>query len=264
MKKFFVIGNPIKHSLSPEIHNYWIKQHNLKCQYEKIEASPDDLKNLINDLRNKKIHGLNITVPYKQMIIPYLDKLSPEAELTKSVNTVIFENEKLYGHNTDINGFELAIRHCKYDLENREILILGAGGVVPSIVYALKKSKVKKINIMNRTYENALKVKKIFNDINLVKWNDNCNYDMIINATSMGLKETDEIKINYISNGKKKFFFDVIYNPQKTNFLKEAEKNSHRIENGKMMFVYQAHQAFTLWHKMMPIIDKEVINIISK
>ena len=117
---------------------------------------------------------------------------------------------------------------------------------------------------MNRTYKNALKVKKIFNDINLVKWNDNCNYDMIINATSMGLKETDEIKINYISNGKKKFFFDVIYNPQKTNFLKEAEKNSHRIENGKMMFVYQAHQAFTLWHKIMPIIDKEVINIISK
>ena len=197
------------------------------------------------------------------MIIPYLDKLSPEAELTKSVNTVIFEKEKLYGHNTDINGFELAIRHCKYDLENKEILILGAGGVVPSIVYALKIMKASKIYLSNRTKEKAVKLKNSFNDITIIDWGKLTDFDMIINATSLGLKENDEFGLDFSKAGKNKLFYDVIYNPHKNEFSEAGNIEGNVFENGLSMFLFQAQKAFNIWHKIEPKIDQEVIKFLG-
>ena len=126
MKNYLVIGNPIKHSQSPQLHNFWINQHNLDANYNKKLIDGSNLKEIVEMLKTGKLDGLNVTVPFKQDIIPLLDKLSPEAEKTQSVNTVHFEDDKLIGHNTDIAGFELAIRHIKYDVRDKKILILGA------------------------------------------------------------------------------------------------------------------------------------------
>ena len=106
--------------------------------------------------------------------------------------------------------------------------------------------------------------KKSVSDIEIVTWGESCKFDMVINATSLGLKKQDKINLNYDETGVKKFFYDIIYNPIETDFLKQAKKNFHRIENGKMMFIYQAHLSFTLWHKVMPEINDEVIDLISK
>ena len=141
MKKFLVIGNPINHSLSPKLHNYWINQNNIDADYQKRELDNNDLENLILKIKNKEITGVNVTVPFKKDIISYLDKLSPEAEGTQSVNTICLEDNNIVGYNTDIRGFELAIKDAKFNLTDKNILILGAGGVVPSIIFGLNKMR---------------------------------------------------------------------------------------------------------------------------
>ena len=263
MKKFLVIGNPIEHSLSPELHNYWIKNNNIEATYDKKKLNENDLKNIIFEIKNEKINGVNVTVPFKKTIIPFLDKLSTEAEQTQSVNTIYFQNGKIVGHNTDIAGFELSIRYLKYDLTNKKIFILGAGGVVPSIIYSLKKMKVSKITLSNRTREKAENLKNTFKNIEIVDWGETIDFDMIINATSVGLNNEDGIKLDYSSIGTNKFFYDVIYNPKETIFLKRAKLYGNKTENGKMMFIYQAHQSFTIWHKLMPEINDETIKLID-
>ena len=263
MKNYLVIGNPIDHSLSPELHNFWIKNANINAIYEKKKTDKSELQKIVNDIRKGELAGVNVTVPYKEEIIKFLDVLSPEAKKTKSVNTIYKKDNKIIGHNTDIGGFDLAIRHIGFKLKDKKILILGAGGVVPSIICALKDSRVSKINLMNRTKSKAEKLKSFFGDIKILDWGDNCSFDMIINATSLGLKKTDDVKLDFYKVKEKKLFYDVIYNPRETNFLKKARENSHQTENGKMMFIYQAHQAFTLWHGLMPKIDNKVIGILK-
>ena len=264
MKKYFVIGNPISHSLSPKLHNFWFRKHNLNAKYEKLLLEKNNLNKIVQKVKTGEISGLNVTVPFKQLIIPFLEKLSPEAQNTQSVNTVYLENNKLVGHNTDIAGFELAIRHIKFDTSNKNVLILGAGGVVPSVISALKNLNTKNIFLMNRTKEKAQKIKEKLEYIEIIDWGDIRDFDMIINATSLGLNKEDDLGLNFESIKKKILFYDLIYNPKETKFLKSARQMMHIVENGKMMFIYQAHQSFTLWHKVMPNIDKETITIVSE
>ncbi len=162
MKKYLVVGNPIEHSLSPKLHNFWIKNNNIDAIYEKKKIKDDEILHLISQLREKKVHGINVTVPFKKTVIPFLDYLSHESENTQSVNTIYLENNKIIGHNTDIEGFERSIRESNLETSNKKVLILGAGGVVPSIIFALNKMKVSKITISNRTKNNAEKLKDLF------------------------------------------------------------------------------------------------------
>ena len=263
MKKYLVIGNPIEHSLSPKLHNYWFKKNNINAVYDKKQIEEQNIKEIISEMRNGKIDGINITVPFKQLIIPFVDELSSEAEESQSVNTIFKENNKVLGHNTDISGFELAIRKKGYNIKDKKVFILGAGGVVPSIILALRKMGAAKIILSNRTQSKAEKIKKTFSDLEIVNWGEVPEFNMIINATSLGLNKDDEIKLNYADIGQNKLFYDVIYNPPLTKFLLNAKKFGHQIENGKMMFIYQAHQSFSIWHKVMPKIDEETIRLLD-
>ena len=159
MKKYLVIGNPIEHSLSPKLHNYWLKENNIDAIYDKNKLDEGEIKNIIYEVKKEKINGVNVTVPFKKVVIPFLDELSPEAKETQSVNTIYLQNGMTIGHNTDIAGFELAIKYAKYDISNKKVFILGAGGVAPSIIYALKKMKASKIILTNRTKEKAKNLK---------------------------------------------------------------------------------------------------------
>ena len=262
MKRYSVIGNPIDHSLSPKLQNYWLKENNIDANYTKIKLEESEIKNFIQEIKKQKIIGCNVTVPFKKKIISYLDKLSPESEKTQSVNTIIFHNNLLVGHNTDIVGFQKAIQNTNYNFENKKILILGAGGVVPSIIFALNKMNVSKIIISNRTKEKAVNLKNQFSNIDILEWGMATSYDVIINATSLGLKN-ESINLDYLNTSKNKLFYDVIYNPTETNFLKEGKKSGNQIENGKLMFIYQAFEAFKLWHGIEPIINKETLKLLD-
>ena len=262
MKKFCVIGNPIDHSLSPKLHNFWFKKNKINAIYEKKLLNEKEIPKLIESLRKTEIHGVNVTIPFKNTIIPFLDKLSSEAKKTNSVNTICIEEGKIIGHNTDIVGFELALRYINFDVKRKKALIIGAGGVSPSIILALKKMGCENIYLTNRTFEKAEKIKETFNNVIIQRWGDIPEFDIVINATSVGLnKENFDLDLNKFGNNK--FFYDVIYNPSETNFLKEAKLNGNKTENGKMMFIYQAHQSFALWNKVLPKIDEETIEILK-
>ena len=263
MKKFLVIGNPIDHSLSPKLHNYWIKKNKINAIYEKQKIENSDLEKLLFQIKEKKINGMNVTVPFKNSIIPFIDELTLEAKATKSVNTIYLENNRVIGHNTDIGGFETSIYKSNVDLANKKILILGAGGVVPSIIYALTKMKVSEITLSNRTKEKAENLKKHFKNIKIIKWGDIVDFDMIINATTLGLKEKDKINLNFPSSCKNKLFYDVIYNPKETIFLKTGKNLGNNIINGKLMFIYQALLAFNIWHKLKPDVNEEVLKLLD-
>jgi len=262
MKKYFVIGNPIDHSLSPRLHNYWLKENKINAVYDKKKIKEGDLKSIISEVREKKINGINVTVPFKKAVIPYLDKLSAEAKQTQSVNTIILSNDCLVGHNTDIAGFAKAIKNLNFNIEGKKVFILGAGGVVPSIIFALNKMKVSKINVSNRTKKKAEDLKLLFHNLGLVEWGEIIDFDVIINATSLGLNK-ESIKLDFSKYGNNKLFYDVIYNPIETNFLKEGKKLGNKTENGKLMFVYQAFEAFKLWHGIEPRIKRETLEILE-
>ena len=263
MKKFLVIGNPIDHSLSPKLHNYWIKQNNINAIYERQKLEENNLENIISEVKQKKIHGINVTVPFKKSIIPFMDRLSIEAQKTQSVNTVYLVNNKVTGHNTDISGFDMSIQKLNINLLNKKILILGAGGVVPSIILALIKMKVSKIIVANRTKEKAKNLKNLFDNISVINWGELPNFDMIINATSIGLKKEDKNHLDFSLIGKKKFFYDVIYNPEETHFLKTGKNLGNITINGKLMFLYQALMAFNIWHGLKPDINDDVLNLLN-
>ena len=263
MKKYLVIGNPIEHSSSPKLHNFWIKSNNLNAIYEKKRLKENELPNLILEVKKKNIHGINVTVPFKKAVIPYLDVLTPESKTTQSVNTIYLENNRLVGHNTDIEGFEKSIQDLKLEVIDKKVLILGAGGVVPSIIFALNKMKVSKIIISNRTKSKAENLKNLFKNIKIVEWGEFPEFNIIINATSIGLNNDDKIDLDISKIGKDKIFYDVIYKPNETNFLKVGKKLGNRTVNGKLMFVYQALGAFKIWHRIQLEINTEVIKILD-
>jgi len=205
-KNFLVIGNPIDHSLSPKLHNYWIKKYKIDAVYEKKLLNSNEIESLIFNIREEKFHGINVTVPFKKIVIPFLDELSEEAKISQSVNTIYKKDNKIIGDNTDIEGFKLSLEKTGHKIKNRKTLILGAGGVVPSIIVALRKMQIEKIYLSNRTEIKATELKKNFPEIEIIKWGDTLDFDTIINATSIGLKEKDEININYQKISKGKFF----------------------------------------------------------
>ncbi len=259
MKKYLVIGNPIGHSLSPRLHNHWLKENNISAVYEKKQIKESEIKSIITEVKNEKICGLNITIPYKKTIIPFLDQLTPLAEKAQSVNTIFKKDNKIFGDNTDIGGFEQSLKHINYNVKNKKVLILGAGGVTSSIILALQKLEASKITLSNRTKEKAETLKKKYPNIEIINWGKINNFDMIINATSLGLKNEDEIKLNYDDIGPNKLFYDIIYNPNKTKFLSKAKQSGHKIENGKMMFIFQAQLAFKIWHNILPKINNKLL-----
>ena len=275
MKKYLVIGNPIEHSLSPKLHNYWFKRNNIDAIYEKKLIEKKNLKNLIQEIKNGIIQGINITVPFKNDIYEILmedanSNVSTAVANTKSVNTVNLDKYgKLFGDNTDVKGFKKGLQNLDYTVNGKTALVLGAGGVVPSILEALNILNIKSVAISNRTKEKAEEIQRElgeqFRIQEVVEWGRDPKIfdpDIIINCTSLGLKKDDQLVFD-IKKHKSKLFYDVIYNPPITNFLKEAKKNGNKTENGKMMFIYQACEAFKIWHGIQPKIDDEVIKLLD-
>ncbi len=281
MRKYLVIGNPIEHSLSPKLHNYWLKKYSIEATYEKKLLEKKDLRNLIQEIKEEKIQGINITVPFKKDVYEILmedmdSNVSLAVTNTKSVNTVNLDKDgNIFGDNTDVEGFKRSLQHINYKTEGKAALILGAGGVVPSIMEALNTLKIGCVAISNRTKQKAEEIREQWSVRvrlqEVVEWGEKPKLhdpDIIINCTSLGLKEEDYIELDIKKYKpkffvKKRLFYDVIYNPPITSFLKEAKKIGNNIENGKMMFIYQASAAFKAWHGVQPEIDDEVIKLLD-
>ena len=266
-KKFGIIGNPIKHSLSPTLHNYWFEKYKIDANYSIIELENADLSSIIKKIRDKDLSGLNITLPYKKKIVPYIDILVNDAETTSSVNT-IFLDEKgtLVGENTDVFGLQAAYLKEVDDISKKKSLVIGAGGVSPSVIIALQKSGVKNISIANRTAEKCIFLKKKFKSLDIVEWPDLAaelkNFDVIINATSLGLKNGEDFSFNFDNVKESLIYIDTIYNPLETKTFKYLKEKNIEVYSGLDMFIYQGQKSFYLWNKINPEIDQKLIELL--
>ena len=258
MKKYLVIGNPIEHSLSPKLHNYWLSRYKIDGNYEKKLLTEDKVGEFVKS--DQKISGINVTVPFKKTVINYCTELTNLALTLQSVNTITLSNGKIIGDNTDVYGFEQSLIDLNFNGLNKTAYILGAGGVVSSVVIALNNLGVKNIVISNRTKNKAEALAKEYNLV-LSDWGKVIDFDIIINCTSIGLKKDDCLGLD-LSNVKGKIFYDIIYKP-KTKFLIDAEVLGNKIIDGKMMFLYQAQKSFEIWHGIKPEINEEVINLLN-
>ena len=267
MKKFGIIGNPIKHSLSPVLHNYWFHKYEIDANYSIINVKEKDLSDVITKIRNKEYSGINITLPYKQKIIPNIDLLVNDAQMTSSVNTIYMDkNNTIIGENTDVYGLQAAYLKKLENVSKKRTLIIGAGGVSPSVVLSLQKSGVKEISIINRTKEKCLFLKKKFHKLKILDWknlkDEIENYDIIINASSLGLKNGQDFDISFENTKSDSIYIDIIYNPLETKTLKYLKERDIKVFNGLDMFIYQGQKAFYLWNKINPEIDHELIDLL--
>jgi shikimate dehydrogenase len=267
-KNFLVIGNPIKHSLSPFLHNYWFHKNKINCEYKKLETTQSSIKKILNKVRKREIEGINVTIPFKNSVIKYLDILKGDALKTSSVNTVYLNKKKLVGDNTDVYGFSSGVLR-KVKTRIKTAGIIGAGGVTSSIILALIQKGVKKIYITNRTFSKLKAFKKKFKKVIYpIKWNDRykvfADVQILINVTSLGMLGQKDLKFDFSIFDKRINVVDIVYNPENTRFLKDASLNAHKIFTGLDMFIYQAQKAFYIWNRKNPKITKDIYKKLRK
>lgn len=253
MLKLAVIGDPIEHSMSPLVHSCVLSQLDIEYSYEKTRVEKGNLKEYIDYAVKKGINGFNITMPHKIDILEHLDYIDKEAQYYASVNTVSIKDGKLYGYNTDALGYIESLKSCGVSIKDKNILILGAGGVVRTLTKAFVKSNAKSLCILNRTIKTA---QKIIEDISKAKTSlefgdlsdstikDKCKTaDILINATPLGMSGYDgEFQnfdfLDYLK--PESIVSDLIYNPPKTRLLSEAENRGLKTLNGMRMLIFQA------------------------
>ena len=268
-KSFAIIGNPVSHSLSPILHEYWFKKYNIEANYSFLNLDEKNLKDVVKKVKARELNGINITLPFKQKIIPFVDQLINDAKFTNSVNTIFLnEDNILIGENTDVFGLQAAYLKEITNAENKNALIIGAGGVSPSVVFSLQKSKIKNISIVNRTHEKAIFLKKKFNFLSILEWKnlqqEISHFDIIINATSLGLKNGKDFEFNFENVKDNLIYIDTIYNPFETKTLKFLKEKKIKTFNGLDMFIYQGQKSFYLWNKINPEIDNELIDLLIR
>ena len=262
-KSVGIIGKPLKQSLSPYLHNHWIKKYGLSSYYLPLPIkSTSDIKQAINKFN---FLGLNITIPYKRSIINQLDSLDNSAKRIQAVNTILYKNKKLKGFNTDIIGFAKGVLKKKWN-KKRPVVVFGAGGAAEAIIYFLKLENIKDIIIVNRTKKRAdLIIKKYKN----IKFTTNFNLDvneagLIINTSSLGMIGYPELKIKLNNVNKEAIIYDIVYNPINTRLIKEAKKHKLEYISGLEMFIEQAKASFEIWFQIQPEVDKNLIINLKK
>lgn len=244
MPKFGLIGKRLDYSFSKTFFTDFFEKNKLNYTYENIETpGVSELKSI---LESGKFSGLNVTIPYKESIIPFLDELSPEAKAIGAVNTISFENGKAVGHNTDAFGFQQSIKPF-LDNRHERAIILGTGGASKAIAYVLKNIGLNAIFI-SRTPQGENQFS--YADVNQNMVNA-CK--MIVNCTPIGtfpnVDEKPDFPMEFVTNNH--FVVDLIYNPEKTQFLLEAEAKGAMILNGYSMLKEQALKAFELWSDIL-------------
>lgn len=249
MKICGLIGKNIQYSISPKIHNEYYKQNHIDFKYELLDMDKNKLIEFLKVVNEKEYGGFNVTIPYKEFIINYLDELTYPASLIRAVNTISIKNGVLIGHNTDYFGFIYSLEHWKIKVEGKDILILGNGGAAKAVYYALKDLKVKNIDITGR---NIGKISKIFpvvgSIINIKDIKSLYKYDMIINCTPLGNINNEVMPITLKDFKNNLIIYDLNYTPEKTKLLIEAERKGLKAINGRAMLEQQAYKAIEIWN----------------
>ncbi|MBB5324785.1 shikimate dehydrogenase [Anoxybacillus tepidamans] len=266
MKKLYgVIGCPIHHSLSPLMHNDAFQLLGIDAHYHAFHVEKEDLQEAIKGLKALGISGVNVTIPHKTAVIPFLDEIDEMAARIGAVNTIVNENGRLIGYNTDGSGFVRALsEETKTDIQGKHILLIGAGGAARGIYFALASAQALRIDICNRT---KLKAEKLIEECDvsvastaysLQEAEERLSeYEIIINTTSVGLyPDVEVMPLSLTCMKEHTIVSDIIYNPLETKWLKEARQKGAIVQNGVGMFVYQGALAFEKWTGIFPDVER--------
>ena len=252
-----ILGYPVKHSLSPAMHNAAFQALKINAEYKLFEKKPEEVSGFLRTLTQENICGLNVTIPHKERVIPFLDDITPEARLIAAVNTIKVLGNKLQGHNTDGAGF---LKHLSQDLvfnpQNSSIAIIGAGGAARAITVYLSQQRPESIAIYDAESPKALALVnhlkgnfqgiefRAVDSIGELKIKD-C--DLLVNATPVGMKPTDHCLFKESDLRRGMLVYDLIYNPQETKLLSLAKKCGAKTSNGWKMLLYQGVLSFKIW-----------------
>jgi shikimate dehydrogenase len=252
-----LIGHPVKHSLSPRIHERWLGEYDIKGAYELFDTAPETLKYRVQEIRDRALRGVNVTVPHKQTIMQYLDEIDDTAKRIGAVNTIINENGRLIGTNTDAYGFITNLRQGLGDLSGylNRVVVLGAGGAARAVVVALKDAGAKELVILNRTEHTAKVLAEEFG-FRARAWPlDNEVPDsttLLINTTSLGMQGKEPLEMGLSGLADDAAVHDIVYAPLETRLLEDAQEQGYATVDGLGMLLYQAQKAFALWHGVEP------------
>lgn len=256
-----LFGHPVKHSLSPNMHNSAFEELGLDSVYVAFDIDPESIADATNAIRVMGIKGINITIPHKQAIMPFLDEISPDARLTGAVNTVKNEDGKLIGFNTDVGGFLRAIREdLDFIPEGKTIFLIGAGGAARAVlsafcmnggssVYISDIIKEKAVELANQFKENFENITfEIVNieaqDIVSEKFGET---DILVNASPAGMDGVGALDIPVSDMNKNAVVYDLVYKPPDTKLLIDAKELGHRASGGLSMLLYQGAESFEIW-----------------
>jgi len=255
-----VIGHPIAHSLSPLMHNRAFEYLDLDWIYLPFDVAPQNLGEAIRGIKGLGIRGLNVTIPHKERVIPFLDEVSPEAEAIGAVNTILNEDGRLIGHNTDIPGFVHPLKEFEEELKGKKAVVFGAGGASKAVIYGLLKHfDLSEISIINRTLEKAERLAAKFRSespqikaFRLTEENlreQVPSASLVVNATSVGMSPDVDGSIikekGLLRKGQ--IVYDLIYNPLETKLLKMAKERGAIPINGLEMLLQQGAESFKIW-----------------
>ena len=269
-KKIGIIGFPLGHSLSPDMHNHIYKTLSFDSYYDRWEIEEKNLSTEFEKITQGNFLGANVTVPYKEKIIPFLDFLNEESKITGAVNTIAKQNDKLVGFNTDIFGIESCLNNQFGDTNLNNVVLIGSGGAARAALYVLLNKGIDNLTIINRTKSNVEKMLKRFSKFD-------CNYEilnfsdknkvkiksieseLIINTTTFGMKGSGMELISPIDQdciSGKSVIFDLVYNPRITKLMSMAISKNADIIEGIDMLVYQASKSIELWTGLTPSFEE--------
>jgi shikimate dehydrogenase len=252
-----LIGQPVSHSLSPAMHNAAFAADGLDFVYVCLDVDPDDLPAAVKGAAALKLRGFNITMPHKRAMIPLLDELDEGARISGAVNTVVVDGSTLRGHNTDGGGMVMACQEAGIELSGRRVLLLGAGGAAAAIAVAFGGAGIRELNIANRSAEHAIELRDKLRGVGIEKvvvhpldalGEAVLETEIIVNATSLGMKEGDPLPLPawYVEDGKA--VCDAVYRPaSETPLVRLARERGARVAAGDRMLLYQGVLAQKLW-----------------
>jgi shikimate dehydrogenase len=261
MKRAFIIGSPISHSLSPHLHGFWLEEYDIDGSYEALNVPPEYLVKTVKKLAEKGYVGGNVTIPHKEKVLMICDEVDPLARKVGAVNTLVFNGTKITGYNTDVFGFLENLRSAGVDFSKiKNALVIGAGGASRAVICGLKENNIE-VTLTNRTQDNAIKLATEFGT-KVVDWNekdaDLSGFDLVINTTSLGLKGESTLDINLATLPKTAVVHDIVYNPLQTEFLKQANALGLKTVDGLGMLLYQAVPGFEKWFGKHPTVTPEL------
>ncbi len=259
-----VVGWPVSHSLSPRLHGYWLRKYNIDGDYRAFEVKPEGLGGFLKTMPEKNIIGLNLTVPHKETVFPYLDEVDEVARRIGAVNVITVRNGKLYGSNTDGFGFLANLKNNApaWSAQNGPAVVIGAGGAARAIIVSLLDDGISEIRLINRTRKRADRLAENYDDprVTVCDWQDRADKlsgaGLLVNTTSLGMTGQPPLDINLPNLPEMAVVYDIVYSPLETALLKQARVRGNICVDGLGMLLYQAAPAFRAWFGQEVSVDQ--------